>query len=530
MNSILLLLVTAQLPFVGIPSRRFTVPSMSRAVIPAEATDAQRRMNLETIRWLEANTQSVMKRHGELSGGPFAGRKSQNNFVQSARTGDDLIAQASYGSSAGQKSKGTDSTKSTNDKTKGTGAAESQRQPGDSDQDRDLEKSSAESSGASKTKSSTGAAAAGDTKSDGSAINNRETATARNGSQTTTSADSVLPDRTDASVTQSTIGAATRASATISAALLASALTPPADTDLEGTQNALQGRPVSLVEALGRGLNQQQRLEIASLYWKLSLAIADYHWAVDEALQLNALPETKGAIDSPLFATARAAAEAQTLEAKATAVTTQQELADALGQPAQSLPLTVEQPLVGPYRTHFDTIFAGRPAPGRTRAIDRGLPLRRDAIDLRTAAVQAAASAVQLCEQAYINGSTSVETLLYAHRELGQQRRAFLRSVREYNAEIVEYASYVAGPSTTAATIMSMLTRPKSNKVSGVNDAGTFATGREPTLADPVQDPNVQPAGAELDASGRERQGTDDFIGATDEPRTKSKATGENQD
>ncbi|MEX2142374.1 MAG: hypothetical protein WD894_24105 [Pirellulales bacterium] len=289
---------------------------------------------------------------------------------------------------------------------------------------------------------------------------------------------------------ESSIDDTTRAAANLSAKLLASAPTPPAE-------NALDGRPVSLAEALGRVPNSSQRLEVASLYWRLALALADYHWALDESLQL-ALPPYEDAVGSPLLAAAQASAQARVLEAKAAAVTAQQELADAIGQPTQPLPLTIEQPLVGPYRTEFESIFANRAAPGRARAIHRALPHWREAIDLRTAAIQAAASAVKPAEkEAYApDGKGGIETVLYVHRELAQQRRAFLNAVREYNAEIVEYASYVAGPTTSTATIVSMLTRTKPEKTSGVSPPSSFAASNEPTMA-PPEDSQVRPVAGE---------------------------------
>jgi hypothetical protein len=325
------------------------------------------------------------------------------------------------------------------------------------------------------------------------------------------------PDRDSTTSTgspaESSLDPATRAAGNASADLLASALTAP-------DEDGLEGRPVPLVEALGRNPAKGQRLEIASLYWKLALAIADYHWAADESRQLEAFPANMGPVDAPLFATARAAAHARTLEAKAAAVTIQQELADALGQSSGDLPLVVEQPLVGAYRTHFDAIFAGRSPPGRSRAIDRGLPLWREAIDLRSAAVQAAASAVQAAEEAYGLKNAAAETVIYSHRELSQQRRAFLSAVREYNAEIVEYASYIAGPNTSTATIVSMLTRPKPIKLDDGTSAKMPGDHRQPTLADPNSDPNV------IRASGTEEIRDDQWRG--DETRQPDPATGAN--
>jgi hypothetical protein len=284
--------------------------------------------------------------------------------------------------------------------------------------------------------------------------------------------------------------------ANASADLLASALATPSIDSLDGRPVALDGRPVPLAEALGRGSTSVRRLEVAALYWKLSLAIADYHWSLAEFEQLRALPGNEDAVDAPLLAAAQAGAQARMLEAKAAAVTLQQELADAIGQPTQTLPLTVEQPLVGPYRTEFDTIFAGRAAPGRSRAIHRGLPHLREAIDIRTAAVQAASSAVPAAEQAFVKQKIGITTALFAHEELVKQRRAFLNAVRAYNAEIVEYASYVAGPTTSTATLVNMLTRSKPGKLS-TGDGSTSSFGpNEPTLA-PTLDPNVRPAAGE---------------------------------
>jgi hypothetical protein len=317
------------------------------------------------------------------------------------------------------------------------------------------------------------------------------------------------------------IDAETRAAANASAELLGSALAAP-------VMNPLEGRPVSLADALGRGSSSVRRLEVAALYWKLSLAIADYHWSLEEFVQVQALPGNKHAVDAPLLAAAQAATQARMLEAKAAAVTQQQELADAIGQPTQPLPLTVEQPLVGPYRTEFDTIFASRAAPGRSRAIHRALPHLREAIDLRTAAVRAAASAVPAAEEVFAKQQSGITTALFTHQELTNQRRAFLNAVRAYNAEIVEYASYVAGPSTSTATLVSMLTRSKPSKLSGSGgSASTFGTTNEPTLSSPALDAAVRQAGGDQQIGGEEWRGvvpSGDDQGA---PSTSADATAE---
>jgi hypothetical protein len=307
------------------------------------------------------------------------------------------------------------------------------------------------------------------------------------------------------SETVSDIDRAGRAAASASIALLESSLTSNRGT-------ALAGRPMSLAEVLGRGSSHQHKFELAELYWRLALAVANFNWAVDESKQLEALPAGQGALDAPMLTTARAAAEARMLEAQALAVAAQQELADAIGQPTQSLPLTIEQPLVGPYRTLFDRIFATRTPPPRTRAIDRALPMRRQAIDVRTAAVQAAVSAVQAAEESHAQGKADVLSVLAAHQDLARQRREFLRAIGEYNADIVTYAAAVANPGTSNTVLVSMLTRSKATRLSDANVGGTtFAGSNQPTLADPALDPDygVQPA----TAAERTRDKQDGWLG-----------------
>jgi hypothetical protein len=482
MASTFSILIAFQLALAG-PSLQ---PAGPHAPLASEqVTNAQS----EAIRQLEATTQSVVKRRVDLSGmityaaGPT---KDRNALSWQGAPAADSVVQAAFQTT--------------------------QNQP-QGKQSEAARKNGAANAGGKSSGANTGSR---DASTDGAAGTGDTTSTAAGAAA--------------ASQPPSNLDPATRAAANASALLLSSALTPP-------QENALEGREVPLVDAIGRPSANTQRLEIASVYWKLALATADYNWAVYESNQLEALPANAGAVDGPLFASARAAAEAQVLEARAGVVTVQQELADAMGQPTMALPLAADQPLVGPYRTHFDTIFAGRNPPGRSRAIDRGLPHWREAIDLRASAVQAATTAVEAAEAGYAEKTVSAETALYAHRELHRQRRAFLSAVREYNAEIVEYASYVAGPSTSAATIVGMLTRPKTPiRLGGDNAASTLGGAGQPTLADPqsdpLADPNVRQAAGTEEAGSEHRQADEasEFSTApaandpTAQPETKLKA------
>ena len=167
-------------------------------------------------------------------------------------------------------------------------------------------------------------------------------------------------------------------------------------------------------------------------------------------------------MDATVLATARASTQARLLEAKLGAVTAQQELADLLGIPPNNpLPLASDSPLVGAYRTYFETLYAGRLPPTRLRLIDRTLPIRREAIETHVAAVQAAASAVHAAEDARAKGQADLQNVLLCHAELSRQRRSFLAAVRDYNLDIDEYALTVADPNVPTDRVIGMLIRMK---------------------------------------------------------------------
>ena len=108
-------------------------------------------------------------------------------------------------------------------------------------------------------------------------------------------------------------------------------------------------------------------------YWKLAAAQGDYDWAAEEA---------DGWINYPLPAARRikpnwrppARARKPAYSKRSWRGDAQQELADLLGIPPTSpLPLAADTPLVGAYRTYFETLFASRMPPPRMRLIDRTL-------------------------------------------------------------------------------------------------------------------------------------------------------------
>jgi hypothetical protein len=276
---------------------------------------------------------------------------------------------------------------------------------------------------------------------------------------------------------------AAQAAAAAAADLMTQALTA-------SKQSALAGRATTLLELMTRvGADRSRQIWVVRDYWKLSAAQADFNWAADELARLDQINAAKG-LDSPILTAAQAAAQARLREAQVGAIAAQQELADLVAiTDKNQLPLAADPPLVGPYRTYFEALFAARAAPPRTRAIDRGLPLRLEAIQSRTEAVRAASTAVHYAEDSRAKGQTDLQTLLACHADLARQRRAFLATVRDYNLDIGEYALAVADPGITTERLVAMMILVKAQ-------APLTTVGRnEPTLATPANDdPLFQPA------------------------------------
>src|SRR5205085_9834094 len=86
---------------------------------------------------------------------------------------------------------------------------------------------------------------------------------------------------------------------------------------------------LSLAEALS-GVPEQQRLAIVGKYWRLSKAVKDHRWALDELKRLEAVAPNRNPVEGPMLSTARAAAEARVHEAELTLVRAHESLAGSI--------------------------------------------------------------------------------------------------------------------------------------------------------------------------------------------------------
>ena len=221
---------------------------------------------------------------------------------------------------------------------------------------------------------------------------------------------------------------------------------------------AVYARPLPLVEALERSGDRSRRLWISQAYWKVSAGFAMLRWSTEALERLEMIAPGGDPHDRAVLDVAASAARADLADARAELVAAQQELVDLVRLPAgDPLPWPVDRPLAGPYQTHFEALFATRPAPGRIRAIVRMLPSKHEALEARAAAVVAAQKAMQMAEAAHAKGQRPIEAVTAAHAAVTGQQREFVKVMKAYNLDIAEYAMAVADLSVPDDRFVSML-------------------------------------------------------------------------
>ena len=236
------------------------------------------------------------------------------------------------------------------------------------------------------------------------------------------------------------------------------------------------GKSVTLLQLLLPTQRSAAPSQIVRRYWELAIATGDYRFAIQEEDFLSQLSRPVGQYESSLLAAELSASRATRQQARLLVLERQQELNASLAQISlDSLPWPADPPLVGRYRTRFETLFAGQMTPLRLRQIDQALPLLQEQIELRSEAIMAADSALNVLRR----GTLDVERLIAAHRRLRHQRREFLKAVHAYNQQIAEYALAVTGPNAAARTLVAtLINTPRANLVpverSAVRQTGAF--------------------------------------------------------
>jgi len=245
-------------------------------------------------------------------------------------------------------------------------------------------------------------------------------------------------------------------------------------------------RPLTLLEALERSGDRSRRLWITQSYWKLAAAAARSRFAADAEDRLALVAPGSHPEDLMLLDLDTAAARAESAAAGVELIAAQQELVDLVRLPVgDAPPWPVDMPLTAAYQTHFDTIFATRPATGRVRAIHRQLPLEHGALTARGEAVEAARNRFATLEALHAQGSHPIGAVLAAHDALLEQEEAFVATFRTYNLDIAEYVMAVADLTVPDDRFATML-------------IGQPIPWRQPTAGSPAVPGTVIPVGGNL--------------------------------
>ena len=256
--------------------------------------------------------------------------------------------------------------------------------------------------------------------------------------------------------------------------------------------SAVTGQRLTLLAALSSTSDRSQQLKTVRAYWGLVQAAANYTFCRDHVKGLEHI-KTSGLGDASLRLAATAAT-AQLRDAELAAVGAQYELAELLRLPAgSSPPLPTDAPLVLAYDTKFNQMFAGRTPPEGARLSDKTLPIQRQAIEDRAAAVQAADDALSAVRENYRNGRGDAAAVVACSRELLRQQRAFIESVCGYNRNIANYVLLVVAPTATPQDLATYLIGPPAKTASPAGAAGDQSvratSGIEPIPPNPMRQP-----------------------------------------
>ncbi len=229
--------------------------------------------------------------------------------------------------------------------------------------------------------------------------------------------------------------------------------------------DALAGIPIPLSDVLVEAKTRDQRLAAVRSYWRLSIAVASYHHSVEEVDFLSGVTAPAFGYGNSLLLRAQAAAKARLRETRLAAITAQHEV-DRLRQSAagDSLPLPLDFPVVGTYRTRFDELSENRPVLTSLRKLHATLPHYHDLLDSRATSVAASEQSRQAAKDAFQSGQLQIADLINEHTHLRDERIAFLKSVKNYNTAIATYALNIVSSRVSRNAVVSMLVVGKASK------------------------------------------------------------------
>jgi len=266
------------------------------------------------------------------------------------------------------------------------------------------------------------------------------------------------------------------------------------------------GRPATLLELISPVNDRQQQLAVAHAYWLAMAAMIEMRVAHDDLRRLEQLQQLIAARNTQVQRGAAvlelqsrlASARARHNEAELALVTAQHTLIERAGLSpgVVALPLPIDRPHTGSYRTLVEQIYGGRGIPLQARLFDRQVPLRRDAINAQAAAVQSAHDAVDALIEGLSRGETEPRLVWSALDEMTRANHNFAALVRDYNLDIAAYALTIPRGGISPQDLVSMLIKPRTvPNTAAVPNPNTSSS--VPAVVRPgtiIPDDNVSPA------------------------------------
>jgi hypothetical protein len=223
-------------------------------------------------------------------------------------------------------------------------------------------------------------------------------------------------------------------------------------------------QPISLERALGKRSGGDLRGLIES-YWLARQRAAEYQLCLQqlELLQgLDALADAQGAAPRREPSLRRRALElamtATALEAQVALDDADYELATRMGQAetaAYAPPKTV--PYCGPYRLNLESLSPELVRSWPIRRLSEAIPRLYKTVERRAAAVVQADGLRAKYTQRYSKGEISADLVLDAINRQGEETRAFLTTLTDYNRAIAQYAAAVLPANIPNDTLLAVL-------------------------------------------------------------------------
>ncbi|MBI2480259.1 MAG: hypothetical protein HYV60_16985 [Planctomycetia bacterium] len=220
-----------------------------------------------------------------------------------------------------------------------------------------------------------------------------------------------------------------------------------------------EGTDIALVDLLRRVGDNSARQQAVQSYWRLCVAMAELNFARHEVRYLSELLRPQSQLEESLLTAEVTQARARQATAGLKVLELQEQLVDAGRLELTERPRPVDRPFVGPYATHFETLFADRTAPTHLKRIDGRLPHQLEVIERRAEAVAAGERAASQLAEAYENGAASLNHVLDSLAQLSRTRSELLAAVLSYNEQIAEYSFAVVRPGVPTESLLGTLIR-----------------------------------------------------------------------